>query len=163
MGVFTCISIAASILIFIYHLEIQTELLLTAALLMACLLAGLWALEYKNWKTAQLIMENQILHIRYAAIKDINCEQAEPKVVSGIDVFVSNFGILLDSKIIKFNQGGFQLKAVEIGRHFISFAYGTKKRMQKTWLVTGPLSDRELAEIAEKVSFETGVVPMIID
>ena len=73
------------------------------------------------------------------------------------------FGILLDSKIIKFNQDGIRLKAVEIGCDFISLTYGTDKQVQNTRLLREAIDRGELKGIAEKFRYETGIVPVIID
>lgn len=117
--------------------------------------------EYKNLKIAEVIIENQILHIQsaYSLIEDSG--ETTSSFMERMDIFISNFGILLDSKIIKYNQGSVQLKAVEIGQGFISLVYGTEKRMQKTWLLCLYMDDRELADIIEKFRYETGVVPTI--
>ncbi len=61
-----------------------------------------------------------------------------------MEVFVSYFGILLDSKIIKFNQDGILLKAVEIGRDFISLTYGKGKQIRNTRLFHAEISSGEL-------------------
>lgn len=165
-GIFTGLATAISILLIIDHIsarEFKTSWLLTASCLAGGLLAGLWIREYGNLKIARLIFENRIVYIRSAVIKNIAGGEAEYGHVEGVEVFISNFGILLDSRIIKFNQGGAQLKAVELGSNFISLAYGTEKRTQKIWLLSDTFSDRELGDIVEKFSFETGVVPVIID
>ena len=117
--------------------------------------------EHKKLKIAEVIIENQILHIRSAYSLIADSGETTSFFPERIDIFISNFGILLDSKIIKFNQGSVQLKAVEIGRQFISLAYGTDKRIQKTCLLRMHLDERELADIVEKFRYETGVVPVI--
>ena len=165
-GILTGFSMAACILIFFLNFlsaEIQTQQFLLATSLMSGLLACLWVREYKRLKIAQLIVENQILYIQSAVINDCTYDIAESEVIGGIEVFISNFGILLDSNIIKFNQGDVRLKAVKIGRDFISLAYGTDKRMQITRLLSTPIGERELADIVEKFRYETGVMPELID
>lgn len=87
----------------------------------------------KKLKDAQLIVENQIFHIEPAVYR-----KPEDRKESGIqpcetvEMFVSAFGILLGSKIIKFNQGGIRLKAVEIGRDYLSIDFGTDAEIRNT-------------------------------
>lgn len=143
--------------------EIQTQMLLTVTFAASGCLAGLWMREYRKLKTVRLIVENQILHIRPVVISDKACDTAKPEDAENIEVFVSYFGILLDSKIIKFNQDGILLKAVEIGRDFISLTYGTDKRIQNTRLLHATIDNGELEKIAEQFRYETGIVPVIIN
>ena len=100
----------------------------------------------KKISDAKLIIENQIIHIK-------------PAIISGdsLDVYVSCFGILLDSKIIKFNQEGVSLKEVELGRDFIYLTYGTNKKIQSIKLLHGLTEKKDLDEIARKFLYETGI------
>ena len=143
--------------------EIQSWMLLTVTVVASGFMAGLWMREYKRLKTAWLIVENQILHICPAVISDRASDAAKPEDAENIEVFISYFGILLDSKIIKFNQDGILLKAVEIGRDFISLTYGTDKRIQNTRLLRAVIDNGELEKIVEKFRYETGIVPVIIN
>lgn len=128
----------------------------------ALLAAGLSVRGYRRLKAARLIAENQILHIRPAVFQEqdqgkgtdfLSCESME--------VFVSCFGILLDSKIIKFNQDGIRLKAVELERDAISLTFGTDKKTRSIKLLHEEIDAGELAEIAVKFRYETGIVPLI--
>lgn len=105
-----------------------------------------------NIKAAQLIIENQILHIQPAVCMDRD---------ESIEVYVSCFGILLQSKIIKFNQEGIRLKAVELGRYYITLTYGTVQEMQSTKLIYEEIRDGTLQKIVRRFRYETGVVPVI--
>lgn len=156
----TGLGVIVSISIFVCNIlapETQIRLLFAVGALTSGCMAYLWARECKRLKTARLIVENQILHIHTAVIRDgLKSENTED-----IEVFVSYFGILLDSKIIKFNQDGVLLKAVEIGRDFISLTYGTDKRMQNTRLLRAAIGVEELEKIAERFRYETGITPVI--
>ena len=137
------------------------QLLLTVLLLITGLLAGLAVREYKRFKTAELIIENQILHIRpaYRICEEVGASSPG----QGKESFISCFGILLDSQIIKFNQDDIYLKAVEMGREFISLTYGTDRWMQKTQFLYDPLDSQALSVIATRFHYETGVLPVITD
>lgn len=132
--------------------EIRTQILLTVSLPASACMAALWVQECRKLRIARLIAENQILHIRTAAIGD---------GADDIEVFVSYFGILVDSKIIKFNQESTFLKAVEIGRDYISLTYGTDRRVQSTRLLHAAIDDEEAERIAERFHRETGIIPVI--
>ncbi|CQR74100.1 hypothetical protein SOV_22190 [Sporomusa ovata DSM 2662] len=119
--------------------------------------------EYKKLRIAELIIENQILHIQSAIIGAGVCGPDGASSTGGIEVFISCFGILLDSKIIKFNLDGIYLKGVEIGREYMCLIYGTKFSTQKTRILYMAPDSRELKRIVEKFRYETGVVPVITD
>ncbi len=137
------------------------RLLLPALIAAAAALATLAARAHKSLRAAELIIENQILQIRPVLTDTEGCGQAaEPP--AGMQVFISCFGILVGSEIITFNQGGAQLKAVEIGCDSISFVYGMGERIQKTHLLRPAIDSEELAGIVERFRYETGVIPTII-
>jgi len=144
-------------------LDIQSQLLLVFFLLAVAVLVSLRVQGYKKLLAAQLIIENQIIHIQSAVIADKAFDEGEYENVGGIEVFVSNFGILLDSRVIKFNQGGVTLKALELGGHYISLTYGDARGSQQIWILCEPFEDSKIKEIAEKFRYETGVIAKIID
>lgn len=156
--------VAACILIFIKSvISVQNPGILSILIIkMTILLAAFSVREYKSLKAARLIIENQILHIQPAVIgvKELG-KETEISPGETIEFFISCFGILLDSRIIKFNQDGINLKAVEIGRNFISMTYGTDKKTQTTRLLHAEIDSGELVEIVEKFRYETGIVPTI--
>jgi hypothetical protein len=69
--------------------------------------------------------------------------------------------VLIDSKIVKFNQKGIWLKAVELGEDFISLTYGTKKKTQNVKVFHAVNKECELNEVARKFRYETGIDPII--
>ncbi len=142
---------------------IQTRMLLIVSLPASACMATLWAREHRKLKVAQLIVENQMLSIRTATICDKAGDSPGPENIEGIEVFVSYFGILLDSRVIRFNQEGIFLKTVEIGSDSISFTYGTDKRVQSTRLIHAAIGGKEVERIAERFRHETGIIPVIID
>ncbi|MDD2202672.1 MAG: hypothetical protein PHP20_10290 [Firmicutes bacterium] len=141
----------------------QARMLLTVSLPASACMAALWAQEHRRLKIAQLIVENQILHIRTATICDTAGDAAEPEQAKTIDVVVSYFGILLDSRVIKFNQDGIFLKAVEIGPDSITLTYGTDRRVQSARLLHALIDDEQVKRIVEQFRHETGIVPVIIN
>ena len=93
----------------------------------------------KKLKDAQLIIENQILHIQPAVLRDPGKKEIDgAQPFETIEMFISGFGILLGFKVIKFNQDGIKLKAVEIGRDFISIDYGTDQEVRNIRLNIPP-------------------------
>lgn len=162
LAAFTGVGILISVLIFAFGVflpEMQTHLFLPVTVAASGCTAGLWMREYRRLKTARLIVENQILHIRPAVISDSAGDASKPEGKENIEVFISYFGILLDTKIIKFNQDGIRLKAVEIGRDFISLTYGAEKWTQNTRLLRAPIDRAAVDEICERFRYETGIIP----
>ncbi len=142
--------------------EIQTQILLASIIIASGIAAGFWIRERGKLKVARLIAENPILHIRTALISDIYSEAAQPEEPESTEVFISYFGILLDEKIIKFNQDGIRLRAVEIGRDFISFTYGMEKRTRNIRLLRPAIDPAAMEEICERFRYETGITPALL-
>jgi hypothetical protein len=165
-AVFTALGVTISVLIIICGIripEIPTRLLLAVSIPSSAWLAVYWIQEYRKLQTAQLIVENRILHICTASAGEGDGDTAKPENVENTEVFISYFGILLDTKIIRFNQDKIFLKAVEIGRDFISLSYGTDKRVQNIRFLRTVTSSEELENIVKQFRDETGIVPVITD
>lgn len=145
------------------HQLYKDPLLVVAILMTVCLLVFLLGANRKL-KTARLIIENQILHIQSAKIDAGTCGEIDTTLhIGGIEVFVSCFGILLDSQVIKFNLDGIQPKAVEIGRQFICLTYGRGEQIRKIRILHEAIGNQELQSIVERFRYETGVVAVITD
>lgn len=111
---------------------------------------------------ARLIVENQILHIQPAVIRERDSmKESEAESCETVEMYVSCFGILLGSKVIKFNQEGIRLKAVEIGRDYLSLDYGRDTDIRSIRLIHSRPDSEILAGIIEKFRYETGITPTI--
>ncbi len=160
----TGIGVITSVLMLIRDgvvLTLEAEILLVFAVPATMFLAVLSIREYKKLKTAELIIENRILHIQPAVIEA--GDSSRPLSAGVIEVYISGFGMLLDSTVIKFNLDGVCLKGVEIGRECLCLAYGTNLNTQKARILHGAIEGREMQAIVEKFRFETGIVPIITD
>jgi len=135
----------------------------TVVLLAAGLIATvIFFIMNRRLKEAQLIVENQILHIQFAVQSAWDTtKENEFQSCEKVEVFVSYFGILLGSKVIKFNQDGIRLKAVEIGRDYISLDYGRDSDTQNIRLIHLRPDSAILEGIIEKFRYETGITPTI--
>lgn len=134
------------------------------ALMGGTLAAALFYAAHKNLRSAQLIVENTILHIQPAVLRGRDGGyQDEDNLRETFGMFVSVFGILLGNEIIKWGQdgGGGRLKAVEIGGDYISIEYGTRVETQNIRLLYSRPGDDELAGIIEKFRRDTGVIPVV--
>jgi len=120
--------------------------------------------KFKDYQMAEMIIDNNILLIKAAKIW-----QEPPTTINrsmptgGMEVFISCFGILLDSEVIKFNIDGVKLKNVEIGRDYIELSYGKKERTSSIRLLHGGIDESEMQRIIEQFRYETGIVPVIIE
>lgn len=124
--------------------------------------AFIFGVVSKKLKAARLIVENQILHIQPAVLRERDSrKEIEIQPCETVEMFVSCFGILLGSKIIKFNQDGIRLKAVEIGRDYLSLDYGTDTDTRNIRLLHARPDSIVLAGIIEKFRYETGIIPTI--
>lgn len=127
-------------------------------LLLASILSAVLSVRVgRRLSAASLIVENQILHIESAAFQTRHTGKPEQDA----EVYVSCFGLLLDSKIIKFNQEGIRLKAVEIGGYWLSLDYGTDTITRKVRLHYTGVEIGRLEDIVERFRYETGVLPVL--
>ena len=112
----------------------------------------------KKLTAAQAIIDSTIIYIQPAVLRGDNGKN----ISETVDMYISCFGILLGTKIIKFNQRNIWLRNVEIGRDYISFYYGARNdELQNIRLLYSRPGGDELAGIIEKFRKETGIVPVI--
>lgn len=134
----------------------------TLALSAGLLAAFLFFTENQRLTAARLIVENQILHIQPAVLRERDSvKESDVESCETVEMFVSCFGILLGSKVIKFNQEGIRLKAVEIGRDYLSLDYGRDTDIHNIRLIHARPDSTVLASIIEKFRYETGITPTV--
>jgi len=139
----------------IVFLQIPNWRLYTMLVLAATLAAAFhFEKARRNVVAARLIIENQIMHIKLVDFDEKS---------KSIEAYVSCFGVLIDSRIIKFNQSGIWLKTVDLRRDFTSLTYVEKERTQSIKIFHPANKECELAEVARRFRYETGVVPVIED
>lgn len=136
------------------------QLILAATILAAALTVR----EGRRLSAARLIAENQILHIQAAIFQtQHNRKHSDHYPNKAAEVFISCFGILVDSKIIKFNQEGIRLKAVEIGGGHLSLHYGKAAATRNVRLFHADVDSFSLEDIIERFRYETGITPVLIE
>lgn len=142
--------------------SIPSQLLMAGSMMVSILLAALGIREFLRLRTARLITDNEILSISPAII-EVEDSERNNKMTSlkTLEVVISCFGILVGSEIIKFNQDGIVLKAVEITDSTIVLTYGIKQETRRILLLHQSLESAKIAEIVEAFRYETGVVPKI--
>ena len=116
--------------------------------------------ENDRMESAKLISENRILHI-YAA-KNVGDNGNGGARRFDLEVFISCFGILINDKVIKFNQGRIQLKSVEIDGNYIVMTYGSEKKDRKIQLLHAKMDEDEIRRITDAFHYETGISPEVI-
>ena len=109
----------------------------------------------RDWTTGRLIWDNQILQIPVAKLDGV--------LLNDMQMVVSGFGILLDSKVIRFNQEGIKLLSVKIGSDHIGLRYGAGENIHEAMLLFQPPGKERLLKIVEAFRFETGVEPELGD
>ena len=157
-SIFCAAAFAAVLILHPPHWKPYAALALSAGLLAAFL----FFTENQRLTAARLIVENQILHIQPAVLrKRDSAKEGEAESCETVEMFVSCFGILLGSKVIKFNQEGIRLKAVEIGRDYLSLDYGRDTDIHNIRLIYSRPDSTVLASIIEKFRYETGITPTV--
>ncbi len=162
LAVFTGLGLLSSALFLLRkegRFEIDNRVFLTITVLATLIMAGLLASKLKELKLARLIAENTILNLRTASIIELPSEGRRRRQAQNSEVLISYFGVLLNDRVIKYNQEGIRLRAMEIGPDHISFCYGMGQRGGVIRLLRPPLDPATLAEISEKFRYETGVAP----
>ena len=165
LAVIFALGVLASGLILIYGIAlsvISTYLLFAVLLLIAVTAITFWVREFKRLKTMKLIIENPIMHIRSAVISNISFEPERTENMESTEITVSYFGILLDSRLIKFNQDGIRLRGVAFGSDYIALSYGTDNRMQSIRLLRPTIDPAGMKEIFERFRYETGITPALL-
>lgn len=151
-------AVCAGFLVWDIVSESESRLWLITALPAAVLFLILAKIVRSRQKIAGLIVENEIFHVRPAEF--INADGTGD---GGLDVYVSCFGILAGGKIFRFNLKDKRLKSIEIGRDTIRVSYGTKEATIRARILHGYMDAADLARVAERFRFETGVEPTILD
>lgn len=172
-GIFALL-MAASLVLLTAGAGVVNQLWLYLSLSLSMLTAVLIVQAYRKLRSARMIIENKILCIQPMAMGDLEWESGSAGVsdknlgkeaagfpAESLEVFVSCFGILLGSQIIKFNQEGIRLIAVEIGRHYLSIDYGVGLELRNIRLLYARPDSVVLAGIIEKFRYETGITPTI--
>lgn len=135
--------------------KIDTRVIFALLLLTVFILLTLFLLEYRRYRFALLIIENKIFDIQ--AVKENSFTDNSNEFI------ISCFGILLGTKIIRFNVEGIQLKEIEISGKAISITYEKDKEVKNIRLLHDTIEKSKIKEIAEKFQFETGINPLILD
>lgn len=169
LALYTALSCIVLLCLFFFiegYAILNTDIRIVFVLLFTVLivLAALLAAEYYRYNTAKLIMDNKIIHIQVAKIEE-NCEKKIYNTLSTIvmEYVISCFGILLGSKVIKFNVDGIKLTEVKINHDFIFIVYGKDNKNKTIRLLHGSLSTQELRDFVERFRYETGITPNVID
>lgn len=111
-------------------------------------------------RSAQLIVDNELLHVCPAMTKT---EDEDQSGGAAMEVSVSAFGVLLDTRIVRFNRRANRLRRVEIGRDKITLIYGPDAHTGKTVILHELMSDETARNLAGRFRFETGAEAVITD
>lgn len=120
--------------------------------------------QYKKYIYAKLIIENKIINFQAAKIEQ-KSEKTSIDTISiwDMEIFISCFGILFGSKVIKFNSEGISLEEVEIGHDFVSIVYAKGEIKKTIKLIHGLLGKSDIEKIVNRFHYETGIIPVVID
>lgn len=107
--------------------------------------------QFKLYKIGNLILENKILNFNIIEGESID-----------IKAYISCFGILIGSKVIKYNMGGVDLKGIDIDDKYLNISFGKENKIDNIKLLYGKMDKNELHRFIFKVNFETGIMPKLI-
>ena len=162
-GIFTISAVLSAAVfagIIVWHYVTTEGLVWLYGVLPATALFSVFAAACRfRLQAAGLIIENEILHIQ--SVEILNSQGGEKGV--RLDVYVSCFGILAGTRIVRFNPKDKQLKSVEIGRDSIRLSYGNERAIGEACILHEQIETNELTRIVERFRFETGIEPIIKD
>lgn len=165
--VLTSMVLLASLILFIRcfaSLIIDVRFVFALLLLIFIILVSSLMRQYKAYSAANLIIENSIMNIQAVKIEQNTLEAGTDILpIDTIEFIISCFGILVGSKVIKFNVDGISLKEIEIGHDSICIAYGKNERKKIIRLMHRSLEKQKLLDVAERFRYETGIIPKVID
>jgi hypothetical protein len=104
------------------------------------------------------------MHIKQAQIlnQKVRISHRNKSVNKDIEVFISCFGILIDTKMIKFNLDGVLLKKIQLSDRYITLSYGRENTDERIRILHETLTIYEMIRIIESFRYETGVTPVLI-
>lgn len=110
--------------------------------------------EYKRFRLAKLIIDNNIAFIENVCIRHTHKNERETEKIG---VYISCFGVMDGSKIIKYNMDGIILKSIVIDSSSICL---TRKKEDNETILNVPygnMAKTELIDFAKRFEYETGV------
>lgn len=102
------------------------------------------------------------MKIKVAKIEHKTSQSDDYFTTKDMDASISCFGVLLDSKVIKFNQDKIILNSIVIKRDSISFIYGSEGISEKLTILHGIMDKEQIQNIVYRFQYETGIVPSIL-
>jgi archaellum component FlaF (FlaF/FlaG flagellin family) len=147
-----------------YEDSIFMNALFISIIIVMGILLILITLSYKKIVVAKLIIDNRIMHIKQAQIlnQKVRISHRNKSVNKDIEVFISCFGILIDTKMIKFNLDGVLLKEIQLSDRYITLSYGRENTDERIRILHETLTIYEMIRIIESFRYETGVTPVLI-
>lgn len=128
--------------------------------LTACILLGLGVWKTMLLRAARLITENGLFQISPVTLAGAD---GSPVSDPETEIVVSCFGVLLNSRVVRFNRRENRLWRVEIGRDSMKLIYGTQKDQKQMTLLHKPISADTARRLAERFRVETGAETIFPD
>ncbi|MCD4712733.1 MAG: hypothetical protein K8R73_05560 [Clostridiales bacterium] len=110
--------------------------------------------EYKKFRLAKLIVDNNIAFIENICIKNTHRIEKETK---RIGVYISCFGVMNGSQIIKYNMDGIILKSIVIDNNSICLTREKDDNEIILKVSYGCMAKTDLLDFARHFEYETGV------
>jgi hypothetical protein len=136
-------------------------------LYLPAMLIPIVAVYFYRWlqkvKSAELITENVLLSIPAGKVWRSDDKAAFFKSNKVEPVILSGFGVLAGENVYKFNCDGIRLLSMKIDPETIFLTYGTPKKQDHIMLRHGLIKKEDIQDIADKIHYETGIVPEVQD
>lgn len=127
--------------------------LLPLLFLAACIFIGLGVWKTILLKAARLITENGLFQISPVMLTGADRSPAsDPET----EIVVSCFGVLINSRVVRFNRRENRLWRVEIGRDSLKLFYGAQNDQKQMTLIHEPIDTDTARRLAERFRIETG-------
>lgn len=153
-----CTAVAAVLLLAcLVALHETPPAIVTGALVAVCLLFVVC--NSRKLASAKLITENRVIDICPATVCMAGTDEEATR--QAVECVLSPFGLLVEGKIYKFGRDGIRLHSVDIGDSHITVCFGDNERRWTARLLYGPLGKGDLARLAKKLEYETGITPSL--
>jgi len=153
-------AIAGALIVFCIPCCAPISFLPLALFLAACVLVGLGVWKTMLLRAARLITENELFQISPVMLAGAD---GNPVSDSETKIVVSCFGVLFNSRVVRFNRKENRLWCVEIGRDFLKLVYGTQENQKQMTLLHKPISPDTANRLAERFRVETGAETIFPD
>ncbi|MDL2254282.1 hypothetical protein LJC49_09505, partial [Ruminococcaceae bacterium OttesenSCG-928-I18] len=113
----------------------------------------------RQFHSAKLIFENRIFSVSQASVSSL--QGGHEKSIDEVEAMFSPFGVLLNGRVFRFRDGTRKLQDVKFVKETLLVEFCSEETHYHLQLLHGFTQKQEVEKVAEKIRYETGVIPTI--